>query len=68
MNELLDKIRLASILTIIGAIGGLYCLVTGQITYQEFGVGLGALTAGSAAIGQVRNKAGKGTRQGIPTE
>lgn len=57
----LDRVRLASVITVIAAIGGLYALITGQITYVEFGAGLGAASLGAGAVGQVRNNAGHGT-------
>jgi len=57
---ILDKIPLASVLTVLAALGGLYCLITGSITYQEFLVGLGVTGGGMAALGKVRNDAHKG--------
>jgi len=58
--EKLDAIPLASVLTVLTALGGVYALLTGQITYEQFTLGLGVSTAGNAALGHVRNKAGKG--------
>lgn len=60
-NDLLDRVRLTSVLTLILAGGGLYCLVTGQITFQEFGIGLGVGGFGAGMIGKARNDAGHGT-------
>lgn len=60
--DLLDKVPLASVLTVLAALGGVYCLITGQITYDEFLTGLGVSTAGIAGLGYVRNQAGKGIR------
>lgn len=56
----LDKVRLASVISVIGAIGALYCLIDGQINFQEFGIGLGSLTAGAGLLGQARNAAKQG--------
>lgn len=56
----LDAIPLASVITVLAALGGVYALVTGHIDYQEFLIGLGVVTAGSATLGKVRNDAGKG--------
>lgn len=60
MIDLLDKLPLASMITILGALGGLYALLHGDIDYESFLIGLGVLGGGSAALGHVRNEAGKG--------
>jgi len=63
MNDALDKldaIPLASVLTVVMVGGGFFALLTGQISYEEFLLGTGAATTGNAALGHVRNKAGKG--------
>lgn len=56
----LDAIPLASIITVLAALGGVYALIQGQINYQEFLIGLGVASTGTAALGHVRNEAGKG--------
>jgi hypothetical protein len=64
--NLLNSIPLASVLTVLYALGGAYCLVTGQINFEEFGIAMGAAGAGNAALGHVRNQAGKGTHGQAP--
>lgn len=65
LTDFLDSLPVASLITILAALGGVYVLVTGQIDYQEFLIGLGVTTGGAAALGHVRTEAGKGVaRQG----
>jgi hypothetical protein len=56
----LDAIPLASVIAVLAALGGVYALIAGQIDYQQFLVGLGVSSGGVAALGHVRNQAGKG--------
>lgn len=58
--KLLNAVPLASVLTLVVVAGGLYALVTGQISYIEFATGVGAVSAGSGVLGIARNKAGHG--------
>lgn len=54
INSIIDRLRLASLLTILGAAGGLYALIAGEIDYNEFMVSLGALSAGTGLLGMAR--------------
>lgn len=72
----LDGVPLGSVIafggmlvSIIGVVGALFALVTGQISYAEFAatitatsVGGGVLAVGGGKIGQARNVAGKSVR------
>lgn len=58
--SILDRIPLASVITVLAALGGVYALVTGEIDYQQFLIGLGVTGGGMAALGKVRNDVGKG--------
>jgi hypothetical protein len=60
--QLLNAVPLASVLTLVVVIGGLYALLTGQITYIEFATGVAAVSAGSGVLGIARNKAGHGVK------
>lgn len=59
---MLDNIPLASVVFVAGLLGGLIALVTGEITFAAFREWFLYLGGGSAAIGYVRNQAGRGTR------
>lgn len=58
--DLLDSLPLATLLVVLGALGGVYALIHGDIDYEHFLYGLGVLGGGSAALGHVRTEAGKG--------
>ena len=60
--HLLDDPPLASIAFVAVVLAGFYCLVTGEISFLEFGAAVGAGGVGTGAIGKVRNDAGKGSR------
>ena len=60
--KILDNLPLASIAFLAIVVAGFYCLITGSIDFQEFGVALGIGGAGTAAVGEVRTRAGKGVR------
>jgi len=57
---ILDRIRLASIIVVIGTIGALVALVTGELSYVEFAAAIGAISAGAGVLGLARNGAGHG--------
>lgn len=56
-----DRIRLASLIAILGSLGALYSLITGEIAYVEFAGALAAINAGAGVLGIARNGAGHGT-------
>lgn len=58
--KLLNELPVASLTFVAVVVAGFYCLVTGSIDFQEFGVALGIGGVGSAAVGKVRNDAGRG--------
>lgn len=55
-----DRIRLASLIAVLGSLGAVYALVTGEITYPEFAASLAAINAGAGVLGIARNGAGHG--------
>ncbi len=57
---MLDNLPLATIGFIAIVIAGFYCLVTGQIDFATFGGAVGVGGVGTAAVGEVRTRAGKG--------
>lgn len=59
----LDELPLATIAFIVFALCGVYAFISSQITFEELGTALGLGGVGTAAIGEVRNRAGKGTRR-----
>lgn len=59
---MLDRLPLATIAFLAILAAGFYCLVDGQITFEQFGEAIGIGGAGTAALGYVRNQAGKGVR------
>jgi curli biogenesis system outer membrane secretion channel CsgG len=59
---LLDDLPLATVAFIAIVLAGFYALVTGEITFLEFGAAVGAGGVGTAGVGKVRNDANKGTR------
>lgn len=58
--SLFDKIRLGSIITVVGCVGALVSLIFGDLTYLEFAAALGLSGVGGGAIGIARNGAGHG--------
>lgn len=58
--KFLDQLPLASIAFLAIVVAGFYCLIDGQISFDEFGAAIGAGGVGTAALGYVRNAAGKG--------
>jgi len=58
--DTLDSLPLATLVFVLGALGGVYCLIQGSIDYEHFLIGLSGLGVGSAAMGHVRTQAGKG--------
>lgn len=66
MNSLvnaLNKIPLASVLTVLTAAGALYALVDGQIDFVEFAAVVGGVSAGTGVLGMARNGAGHGVNK-----
>ena len=63
VNQFLSDLPLGTISFLAVLAAGFYCLIDGSITYEEFGLAVGAGGVGSAAIGHVRNQVGKGTRR-----
>lgn len=61
--QFLNTLPLATVSFLAILAAGLYCLIDGQITFEEFGVAVGAGGVGTAALGHVRNNAGKGIRR-----
>lgn len=60
MIELLDRLPLATIAFVAAAIGGIIALATGSIDYDQLLLALGVTGVGTGAIGEARNRAGKG--------
>lgn len=58
--EILNSLPVGTIITLIGVVGALYGLVTGQIDYLAFAAALGLSGVGGGAIGEARNRAGHG--------
>jgi hypothetical protein len=58
---LLDRVRLASVITVLAIIGGLIALAQGQIDYVEFAATVAAVSGGAGLLGAARNGAGHGT-------
>lgn len=63
MEELNDKLPLATIIALIGAIGALIALITGELTYLEFAAAVGITSGGAGLLGHARNGAGRGLRR-----
>jgi hypothetical protein len=61
--EILNRLPLATIAFLAILAAGFYCLIDGQITFEEFGVALGVGGAGTAPLGHGRNQAGKGVER-----
>jgi hypothetical protein len=59
----LSDVPLASVITVLTAVGALYSLVVGEITYVEFAGAVAAVSAGSGVLGFARNGAGHGVRR-----
>jgi hypothetical protein len=59
--ELIERVPLASVLTILTAVGALYALVVGDISFVEFAAVVGGVSAGTGVLGIARNGAGHGT-------
>lgn len=60
LTQLLNRVPLASVITLLVVAGGLYALIAGQIDYIEFSAAVAAASAGSGVLGIARNKAGHG--------
>lgn len=58
--EVTDRIRLASLIAVLGSLGALYALIAGKITYVEFSASLAGINAGAGILGIARNGAGHG--------
>jgi len=63
MNQILDGIRLASVIAILGSLGAAYALITGEITYVEFAASLAAINGGAGVLGIARNGANHGVQR-----
>lgn len=63
-----DRVRLASLIAILGSLGACYALVAGQITYVEFAGSLAAINAGAGVLGAARNGAGHGVTEPFEIE
>lgn len=59
--ELIERVPLASVITLLTAVGALYALVTGDISFVEFAGIVGGVSAGTGVLGIARNGAGHGT-------
>lgn len=58
----LDNLPVATLIAIAAIIGGIVALAGGDITFDQFLVGIGASSAGAGVLGEARNRAGKGVR------
>jgi len=58
--KVLERIPLASVITILTTAGALYALIDGQIDFIEFAAVVGGVSAGSGVLGMARNGAGHG--------
>ena len=63
ISKFLSDIPLASVITILTAIGALYSLIIGEISYAEFAGAVAAVSAGAGVLGFARNGAGHGVRR-----
>lgn len=61
INNVLDRIRLASIVVLAVVLVGAYEVVTGDLTWADWAQGVGFAGVGGAALGYVRNQAKHGT-------
>ncbi len=59
----LDNVPLATIITIAGIIGAVIALINNSITFEQFMLSIGAVTAGSGVVGVARAQSGKGIRK-----
>lgn len=60
--DILNKLPLATISFLVVLAVAIYAYLTGDISFEDFAAyGVGANGAGNAIIGEVRNRAGKGT-------
>lgn len=60
---MLDDLPLATLIAVAAIVGGIIALIGGDITFEQFLVGIGATTAGAGVLGEARNRAGKGVRR-----
>lgn len=66
--QILKDLPLASLLSLVACVLAVYLVLSDEITlddpeeFLQFMGGLGAVVAGFAALGKVRNDAGHGTR------
>jgi len=60
--SLLDRVPLATIVSIAGIIGAIIALANGSIDFQAFLVSIGAVTGGAGVLGVARNQAGRGVK------
>ncbi len=60
---MLDDLPIATLIAIAAIVGGIIALAGGDITFEQFLVGIGATTAGAGVLGEARNRAGKGVRR-----
>jgi hypothetical protein len=64
----LDKLPFATLQALVVDVIAIYCVVADKVQVNtaddlfKFLAGLGIVTAGTAAVGKVRNEAGKGLR------
>lgn len=63
LNEILDEARIGTYITLLGAIGALIALATGEIDFLEFAAALGLSGIGGGAIGKARADSGHGVRR-----
>ena len=62
LNKILDRLRLASLLTIIGAIVGGVLVIDGELDFNEYLTSLGILAGGAGLLGVARTQAGHGNK------
>jgi hypothetical protein len=63
--KFLSDVPLASVITLLTAVGALYSLIAGDISYVEFAGAVAAVSAGTGVLGFARNGAGHGVRKDI---
>jgi hypothetical protein len=63
MFTFLDNIALASLVTVAGIVGGVIALAQGSIDFEQFLIGIGALSGGAGVLGHARTQAGKGLKK-----
>lgn len=60
--ETLDNLPLGTLIAIAGIIVGIVGYITGDLSFEQAMIAIGAVNGGAGAIGLARAASGKGTR------